>query len=89
MRLGFASDGFNPFGSMSNSYSMWPIILIPYNLPPWLCMKQSNLLLSLLIPGPKGLGMDIDVYLQPPIDDLKILWGDGIETCDAFMQQNF
>jgi len=52
-------------------------------------MKQSNLLLSLFIPGPKGPGMDIDVYLQPLIDDLKILWGDGIETYDAFMKQNF
>ncbi|WMV58931.1 hypothetical protein MTR67_052316 [Solanum verrucosum] len=74
---------------MSNSYSMWPVILIPYNPPPWLCMKQSNLLLSLLIPGPKGPAMDIDVYLQPLIDDLKILWGDGTETYDAFMKQNF
>ncbi|XP_070042013.1 uncharacterized protein LOC107772820 [Nicotiana tabacum] len=89
IRLGLASDGFNPFGSMSNAYSMWPVILIPYNLPPWLCMKQSNLLLSLLIPGPKGPGMDIDVYLQPLIDDLKILWESGIETYDAFTKQNF
>ncbi|WMV59447.1 hypothetical protein MTR67_052832 [Solanum verrucosum] len=89
VRLGLASDGFNPFGSMSNSYSMWLVILIPYNLPPWVCMKQSNLLLSLLIPGPKGLGMNIDVYLQPLIDDLKTLWGDGIETYDAFMKHNF
>ncbi|WMV58817.1 hypothetical protein MTR67_052202 [Solanum verrucosum] len=54
VRLGLASDGFNPFGSMSNSYSIWPVVLIPYNIPPWLCMKQSNILLSLLIPGPKG-----------------------------------
>ncbi|XP_019267397.1 PREDICTED: uncharacterized protein LOC109244716 [Nicotiana attenuata] len=89
VRFGLASDGFNPFGSMSNAYSMWPVILIPYNLPPWLCMKQSNLLLSLLIPGPKSPGMDIDVYLQPLVDDLKILWESGIETYDAFMKQNF
>uniref|UniRef100_A0A2N9GD45 DUF4218 domain-containing protein n=1 Tax=Fagus sylvatica TaxID=28930 RepID=A0A2N9GD45_FAGSY len=36
VRLGLATDGFNPFGNMNNSYSMWPVILIPYNLPPWL-----------------------------------------------------
>ncbi|XP_016471415.2 uncharacterized protein LOC107793551 [Nicotiana tabacum] len=89
VRLGLASDGFNPFGSMSNAYSMWPVFLIPYNLPPWKCMKQSNILLSLLIPGPKSPGMDIDVYLQPLVDDLKKLWEDGIETYDAFKQQNF
>ena len=40
VRLGLATDGFNPFGNMSNSYSMWPVILVPYNLPPWKCMKS-------------------------------------------------
>lgn len=34
VRLGLASDGFNPFGNMSNAYSMWPVIPMPYNLPP-------------------------------------------------------
>ncbi|XP_057451963.1 uncharacterized protein LOC130743752 [Lotus japonicus] len=83
VRLGLASDGFNPFGIMSTNYSVWPVVLIPYNLPPWLCMKQPNFILTLLIPSPKGLGIDIDVYLQPLIDDLKDLWDEGIETYDA------
>ncbi|XP_070029676.1 uncharacterized protein [Nicotiana sylvestris] len=56
VRLGLASDGFNPFGSMSNAYRP---------------------------------GMDIDVYLQPLVDDLKTLWESGIETYDAFMKQIF
>lgn len=34
VRLGLATDGFNPFGAMSISYSIWPVILIPYNRPP-------------------------------------------------------
>ena len=34
VRLGLATDGFNPFGNMNNNYSIWPVILIPYNLPP-------------------------------------------------------
>ena len=34
IRAELATDGFNPFGNMNNNYSMWPIILIPYNLPP-------------------------------------------------------
>ncbi|XP_052181001.1 uncharacterized protein LOC127794134 [Diospyros lotus] len=34
VRLGLASDGFNPFGTLSTNYSIWPMILIPYNLPP-------------------------------------------------------
>ncbi|XP_057444023.1 uncharacterized protein LOC130736195 [Lotus japonicus] len=89
VRLGLASDGFNSFGIMSTNYSVWPVVLIPYNLPPWLCMKQPNFILTLLIPGPKGLGIDIDVYLQPLIDDLKDLWDEGIETYDASSRQNF
>ncbi|KAA0062945.1 uncharacterized protein E6C27_scaffold468G00390 [Cucumis melo var. makuwa] len=32
--LGLASNGFNPFGQMSTSYSMWPVVLLLYNLPP-------------------------------------------------------
>ena len=50
VRLWLATNGFNPFGNMNNNYSMWPVILIPYNLPPWLVMKESYFMLSLLIP---------------------------------------
>ncbi|XP_016206958.1 uncharacterized protein LOC107647394 [Arachis ipaensis] len=82
VRLALARDGFNPFGNMSTKYSIWPVILIPYNLPPWLCMKQTSFILSTLIPGPKMQGNDIDIYLQPLIDELKQLW-DGVETYDA------
>ncbi|KAG8493197.1 hypothetical protein CXB51_010617 [Gossypium anomalum] len=39
VRLGLASDGFNPYKIMSTSYSTWPVVLVPYNLPPWICMK--------------------------------------------------
>ncbi|XP_073358965.1 uncharacterized protein [Aegilops tauschii subsp. strangulata] len=83
VRLGLASDGFNPFGLMSISHSIWPVILIPYNLPPWMCMKQQNWIMSMIIPGPKSPGNNIDVYLQPLIDELNVLWEDGAETYDA------
>lgn len=39
-RLGFPIDEFNPFGDLSTSHSTWPVVLIPYNLPPWVCMTQ-------------------------------------------------
>ncbi len=39
LRLALASDGMNPFGNMSSRYSVWPVILVNYNLPPDLCMK--------------------------------------------------
>ena len=34
VRLGLASDWFNPFGNMSTNNSVWPVVLVPYNLPP-------------------------------------------------------
>lgn len=50
--LGLATNGFNPLGNMSNSYSMWLVILIPYNLPAWRHTKENFLMMSLLIRGP-------------------------------------
>ncbi|GJW58996.1 hypothetical protein Tco_0105727 [Tanacetum coccineum] len=90
VRLGLAADGFNPFGNLSQAYSMWPVILTTYNLPPWLCMKESSFMLTLLIPGPKSPGKDIDVYLRPLIEDLKVLWDrKGVETIDVASGQKF
>ena len=71
VRLGLSCDGFNPFSNMSIAHSTWPVVLIPYNLPPWMCMKQSFFMLSLLILGPTAPGNDIDIYLQPLIDELQ------------------
>ncbi|XP_056695386.1 uncharacterized protein [Spinacia oleracea] len=76
VRLGLASDGFNPFGEKRSTYSTWPVILAAYNLPPWLYMKKEYLMLSMIIPAPKAPGNDINTYLQPLIDDLKELWED-------------
>ncbi|KAI5335862.1 hypothetical protein L3X38_025996 [Prunus dulcis] len=74
LRLALSSNGFNPHSSLSSRYSCWPVILVTYNLPPWLCMKRKFMMLTLLISGPKQPGNDIDVYLEPLIDDLKSLW---------------
>ncbi|XP_066162198.1 uncharacterized protein [Oryza sativa Japonica Group] len=38
---------------------------------------------------PRQLGNDIDVFLEPVIDDLEILWKEGVETWDAYGQDNF
>jgi hypothetical protein len=34
VKLGLTSDEFNPFGNMSTFHSTWPVMLVPYNLPP-------------------------------------------------------
>ncbi|XP_035540273.1 uncharacterized protein LOC108993977 [Juglans regia] len=89
VRLGLASDGFNPFNNMAKPYSIWPVILVPYNLPPWLCMKEAFFMTSLIIPGPKSPGNEIDVYLQPLVDELSNLWENGVATYDAFSEETF
>jgi len=89
VRLGLASDGFNPFGTMSSTYSIWPMFLIPYNLPPWICVKHTSLILSMIIPGKQMAGNNIDVYLQPLVDELRELWNDGVETFDSSLNETF
>ena len=49
VRLALATDGFNPFGTMSNKYSMWHVVHVPYNMPPWKCMKEIFFMMTLLM----------------------------------------
>jgi len=88
LRLSLATDGFNPFGNMNTSYSMWPVLVKVYNLPPWSCTDASNCIMALLIPGPKSPGKDFDVFLEPLIEDLLKLW-EGVRTYDALTGLKF
>jgi hypothetical protein len=51
LRHGLATDDFNPFLEKNTKYSMWPMFVVPYNLPSWECMEESNFVMALLIPG--------------------------------------
>ena len=72
VRLDLATDGFNLFQTLSFTYSIWSVILILYNLSPWMCMKLSSLILSMIIASDKSPDNDIDMFLQP--------FNRGIET---------
>ncbi|XP_074300612.1 uncharacterized protein LOC141631904 [Silene latifolia] len=89
LRLALSTDGMNPFGNLSSQHSTWPVFLAIYNLPPYLCMKRKYLMLSLFISGPKEPGHDIDVYLEPLLDDLRLLWDKGIQVFDAYQNSYF
>ena len=52
-------------------------------------MKRKYIMMSLLIQGPKQPGNDIDVYLDPLIDDMIKLWEPGIEIYDAYKKESF
>ncbi|GJY60354.1 uncharacterized protein Tco_0461011 [Tanacetum coccineum] len=88
VRLGLCTDGFQPFGQSGKQYSCWPIIVTPYNLPPWMCMKDPYMFLTIIIPGPKNPKQMLDVYLQPLIVELLVLWK-GVRTYDVSKEQNF
>ncbi|CAM8954575.1 unnamed protein product [Rhodiola kirilowii] len=89
LHLGLSTDGVNPHGNLITQHSTWPVILVIYNLPPKLSMKRMYMMLSLLISGPRQPGNDIDVYLAPLIEDLKLLWNEGVRTFDASRQEYF
>ena len=52
-------------------------------------MKRKYILLSMMISGPRQPGNDIDVYLSPLIDDLRLLWDEGVEVDDAYSGEKF
>lgn len=91
IRLGLATDGFNPFGNMSNFYSIWLVILMPFNLPLWRYMKENFHMMSLLIPRPNAPRSDFDIYIymQPLVDELKELWNIGVQRYDVSSGKNF
>ena len=89
LRLGLASDGMNPYGTLSTQHSSWPVLLVIYNLPPWLCMKRKYMMFSIWILGPRQPGNEIDVYLSPLVKDLRKLWDEGVVLFDAFRKETF
>jgi len=89
LRLSLFPNRMHPHSNMSSTHITWPVVLIIYNLPIWLCMKCEFIRLSLLISGFRQPENNIDVYLAPLIEDLKTMWEEGVEVFDAYHQQNF
>ncbi|KAL0328063.1 UNVERIFIED_CONTAM: hypothetical protein Scaly_2238900 [Sesamum calycinum] len=42
IRLGLCIDGFAPHGQYGRTYSCWPVIITPYNLPPGMCVRTYD-----------------------------------------------
>ncbi|KAK4397851.1 hypothetical protein Sango_1260600 [Sesamum angolense] len=73
----------------TGTYSCWPIILTPYNLPSEMCMKPEYMFLTMVIPRPSNPKHRIDVYLEPLIEELLQLWHIGVLTHDHATNQAF
>nr|GEU86685.1 hypothetical protein [Tanacetum cinerariifolium] len=86
LRLGILADGVD-VNSGTRHHSVWPVLSVIYNLPPWLCMKRKFIMLSVLIS--RYPGNDIDVFLELLVDDLHTLFETGVDTYDASTKENF
>ena len=84
IHLGLCADGLNPHSQKRSTHSLCPVLLLNYNIPPWLTIKKFFIMLTLLIPGPEAVTADsIDVYLSPLIEELATLWAEGVMCYDA------
>jgi hypothetical protein len=79
----------NPFGDLSSTHSTWPVLLTVYNLPTWICQKRKYILLSILIQGPRQPGINIDVFLEPLMEDMQELWEEGLRMWDEYRREHF
>ena len=52
--LSLCVDGFAPFGKSGKSYSCWLVFLMPYNIPPGMCMRTLYMFLTLIVIGPQN-----------------------------------
>jgi hypothetical protein len=78
-----AADGLNPFQQNCSMWSTWPVMLLNYNLPPWLSTKKFFVLLALLIPRKQSVTSEVfDVYMEPLMEDLLEL-GTSIVAYDV------
>ncbi|EOY21237.1 Uncharacterized protein TCM_012639 [Theobroma cacao] len=52
-------------------------------------MKQPYIFLNMVIPGSRSPKQNIDVFLQPRIDELKVLWDKSVVTCQYLEEDEF
>ena len=51
VRISLAADGFNPFGELCSTCSLWLVFVIKSNLQSWITIKRENIMLEMIIPG--------------------------------------
>ncbi len=73
--LALATDGMNPFGEFNLKHSTQLVLLLMYNLFPWLVTKKFFVMLSVIIPGKESVkDAYMDTYMAPLIKELQELW---------------
>ena len=81
--LGISLDGVTYFSR--RQHSVWPVILINYNLPPKVRTRRDRILCYGVIPGTVK---NLDSYMVPLYDELKKL-AEGVSTLDPWEEELF
>jgi Transposase family tnp2 len=81
--LGMSTDGFQIF--QQKTHDCWPIALTNLNLPPDVRVKNENIFLYSIIPGPRQ-PLDINSFLYPLVDELLDL-DRGVECYDGLTKE--
>jgi len=89
VRFTLSIDRMNPFAERSSKHSTWPMIPTIFNLPSWLMQKRKYLLLTILISRPVQPGVDMDVLLEPLMEEMKMLWIQGVQMLDEHRKDSF
>src|SRR5207248_2431163 len=83
----FSTDGVQLF--KIGKFDIWPLLLVNLNLPPSKRVKRENLMLCGIIPGRRN-PKDINSFLRPLVDELKLLSNTGIpDVYDAASNSKF
>jgi hypothetical protein len=61
---------------------------MPYNLSPDKCLKEGSIFLALVILGPKLPKKQMNIFLQPLFEKLKILWS-RVDAYDSHLKCRF
>ena len=89
LRLGLGMDGVNPFDLHSTKWSTSSVVIMSYNIPPWMLIEKGHLILCLLITRKRKVN-NMSIYLAPLNQELQDLWkeskwlktqGEGVIKC--------
>ena len=74
----------NPYDNLSTQHKSWLVLLLIYNLPPWLGMKRKYMMMFMMISGPRKSGNNINIYLSLLIEDLTKLRDERVVMVDGY-----
>jgi hypothetical protein len=59
--------------------------MMSYNLSPNKCLEEGFIFIALVIPGPKELKKQMNIFLRLLMEELKELW-QGVDAYDSHLK---